>query len=168
MKNISKEDFGRKNGWTVFNGNEIEVIDDLSEFYDDENLPNRRITDIDKAVRQATNLGFVVAQGVGESGNKDAYIITNYNSKGDSTYAEGGEVGEKVGKLLTSLDKALKDKELEKFNSISNEIHRISDNEGLNKKEYDKWDSIREKERKYQFDNFGSTYAEGGEIGKSE
>ena len=89
------------------------------------------------------------------------------NQKGGSTYAKGGEIRGKVGKLLTSLEKAFKDKDRKKFNSISNDIHRISDNEGLNKKEYDKWDSIREKEMKYQIDNFGSTYAKGGGVGKS-
>ena len=82
----------------------------------------------------------------------------------EQEFSKGGEIGAKVGKLLKSLEKAFKDKNGEKFNSISDEIHRISDNEGLTKKEYDKWDSIREKERKYQFDKFGSTYAEGGEI----
>lgn len=84
------EDFTIEKGWTVFNGNEIEVIDDLSDFYEDESLPNRRITDINKAVRQAINLGFVVTQGVGESGNSNAYIITSYNPKGHSK-PNGGE-----------------------------------------------------------------------------
>jgi mevalonate kinase len=64
------------------------------------------------------------------------------------------EIGKKVGKLLSNLEQALKEKDFDKFDSISNEIHRISDNEGLTDKEYNKWDSLREKERKYQSDKY--------------
>jgi hypothetical protein len=91
IESIISEDFSRKNGWAVFNGNEIETIGIPSEFFDDESLSDEPIITIDKALKQAKELGFVVKERKTKDGKYvDAWEIVDY--KGGSTYAEGGEV----------------------------------------------------------------------------
>jgi hypothetical protein len=60
-------------------------------------------------------------------------------------YAKGGKIDSRVKNLLSKLQEAHMDMNNDKFDSISNEIHEISDNQGLKKEEYEIWDDLREK-----------------------
>ena len=59
------------------------------------------------------------------------------------SYAKGGKIDSRVKNLLSKLQEAHMDMNNDKFDSISNEIHEISDNQGLNEEEYKAWDDLR-------------------------
>jgi hypothetical protein len=83
-------------------------------------------------------------------------------------YGEGGNVADIVSKQLINLQSALDEKNYEKFEYISNEIHEISDSDGLTENEYERWDDLRTKMNEYLLDKFikhGSQYAKGGGVG---
>jgi hypothetical protein len=81
-------------------------------------------------------------------------------------YGEGGNVADIVSKQLINLQSALDEKNYEKFEYISNEIHEISDSDGLTENEYERWDDLRTKMNEYLLDKFihSSQYAKGGGV----
>lgn len=89
----SKND--KENGWAVFNGDEIEVIDDMADFFDDESLPSGRISNISDAVKQVRELGFQVCI------DDNTYRIVGYNSP--TTYPREA-VLTKLRELFETLD----------------------------------------------------------------
>jgi hypothetical protein len=89
----SKHD--KENGWAVFNGDEIEVIDDMADFFDDESLPSGRISNISDAVKQVRELGFEVCI------DDNTYRIVGYNSP--TTYPREA-VFTKLRELFETLD----------------------------------------------------------------
>jgi hypothetical protein len=69
----------------------------------------------------------------------------------------------KASQLLKDLEIAYKNKDEDKFDKISDEIHDISDNEGLTEEEYNKWDEIRHKDNERRIDE---KFAKGGMMAK--
>lgn len=61
---------------------------------------------------------------------------------------------QKVRKLLRNLAKAQSKGDTKTFNAISNQVHEVSDGEGLTTDEYMEWDCIREKETRKEINNF--------------
>jgi hypothetical protein len=89
---------------------------------------------------------------------RDAY------SKG--MFADGGEIASKLQVLFERMKKSLSTKNFNSFNNLSNKVHEISDAKGLTEKEYEVWDSLREKENELRMTAFlgKSKYAKGGNI----
>lgn len=58
-------------------------------------------------------------------------------------YAKGGKLSMHISALLNQLENAHIIEDNDEFDKISNMIHEISDNQGLNEKEYEAWDNLR-------------------------
>ena len=76
-------------------------------------------------------------------------------------YAKGGKMDDghtskKINILLSKLKSAAKNGDEEKFDKISNQIHQISDNQGLTESEYNEWDEIRSKENEKRIVKFSN------------
>ena len=65
-----------------------------------------------------------------------------------------GVVSRKVLSLLKLLGKYYKNRDSENFSIISEKIHNISDNEGMNKLEYEVWDNLRSKMNEYELEQY--------------
>tara|TARA_R110000868_G_scaffold291242_1_gene551674 strand:- start:1049 stop:1507 length:459 start_codon:yes stop_codon:yes gene_type:complete len=152
MKNISKEDFGRKNGWTVFSGG-------LKDIPYRGNIPLRKGDKIKVDHSHIKNLVLTI---IGSRGDGYDYMSSDNREKG---WANGGWFDQMIRNPKNELvrepisgSEELKSKERLKLKELkSKEADDLSD------EEYDELERLSEK---YRFD--GSTYAEGGEIGKSE
>jgi hypothetical protein len=81
--------------------------------------------------------------------------------------AKGGYVSQKINSLLNKLEYASKNGKEDEFDKISNKIHEISDNQGLNESEYNRWDEIRSLENEKRISKF-SKMAKGGGIYTSD
>jgi hypothetical protein len=66
----------RRKYWAIFQDNELEVIDDPAEFYDDPDLPSTPQLTIEEAIEEAKEEGYeVIGTGVGKTGNPNAIFV---------------------------------------------------------------------------------------------
>jgi flagellin-specific chaperone FliS len=81
-------------------------------------------------------------------------------------YADGGEISSKLQVLFEKMKNSLSSKNFNYFDKLSNEVHEISDTKGLTEKEYNTWDSLREKQNELRMTAFlgKSKFADGGNI----
>jgi hypothetical protein len=86
--------------------------------------------------------------------------------KDSQTFADGGDIDSELKVLFEKMEKSLISKDFNSFNNLSNKVHEISDADGLTEKEYEVWDSLREKENELILTAFlgKSKFADGGTI----
>jgi len=75
--------------WAIFNDNELEVIDNPAEFYDDDDLPNTPQLTIAEAIKEAEENGYeILGRGEGKTGNSNAIFVRKRTIKVGFSWAE--------------------------------------------------------------------------------
>lgn len=93
----------------------------------------------------STSKGFWSNLGAEFESEYDFVLTRNSFKDAKIKMALGGKISSHVKNLLFELEQAYKAMNNDKFDSISNQIHEISDNQGLTQNEYEIWDDLREK-----------------------
>jgi hypothetical protein len=102
----------------------------------------------------SSDMNAFISRMLNAAGIKVDVIDNKYTRLADGGETIGGAVSNKVLAILSEMKLASKEANEEKFDKLSNQIHEISDKEGLTEKEYEAWDEIRNKENERRIQIF--------------
>ena len=102
----------------------------------------------------SSDMNAFISRMLNAAGIKVGVIDNKYTRLADGGETIGGAVSNKVLAILSEMKLASKEANEEKFDKLSNQIHEISDKEGLTEKEYEAWDEIRNKENERRIQIF--------------